>query len=113
MAATYFHWTTKQAAKAILRHGFKDTEGRYLTTTLHKGVWISDRPLDPNIGPKEYVLLTVKIDGRRVRVFEWIEEGKGYREFLVPARTLNKYGTIRPMSDEEAWVAMMEKSRGS
>ena len=93
--ATYFHRTTKRAARAILRHGFKDADGSYLTNILHKGVWISDVPLDANEGPPGGVLLSVKIDGRRVRAFEWIEKGKPYREFLVPASILNKYGITR------------------
>jgi hypothetical protein len=26
--------------------------------------------------------------------YEWIEEGKGYREWLVPAEVIRKHGTV-------------------
>ena len=97
----YFHRTTRSAAKTILKRGFKDATGYYLTTHLHKGVWISDGPLDVNEGAEGDALLAVIVDERRVARYEWKEEGKGYREFLVPARILNQYAKITEVTEEE------------
>jgi hypothetical protein len=43
---TLFHVTNAESAKAILRDGFRDSPGRYLTDHEFSGVWLSDRPLD-------------------------------------------------------------------
>lgn len=43
-----FHRTSH--APDILRDGFKDAEGTYLTDRVWRGVWVSDRPLDINEG---------------------------------------------------------------
>jgi hypothetical protein len=36
--------------------------------------------------------------------FEWSEEGKLYREWLIPAQFINKHGTVRIMSDEDSSI---------
>jgi hypothetical protein len=41
-----YHRTDR--AEIILRNGFKDGKGRYLTSELHRGVWFSNMPLDIN-----------------------------------------------------------------
>ncbi len=80
-----FHRTSPAAAAKILRNGFADARGDYGTGTQHSGMWLSDAPLDANDGVLGGALLTVEIDLDRIADFEWIEEGKGYREWLVPA----------------------------
>lgn len=91
----YFHRTGARAARAILRSGFRDATHYYLTLTPHTGVWLSDVPLNVNDGVNGDALLVVEIDGRKVSKFEWVEEAKPYREFLVPAKVLNTYGSVR------------------
>jgi hypothetical protein len=86
-----YHRTTEQKARAIIKDGFKDQEGNYLTDTRHMGVWVSNVPLDPNEGATGDTLLEMTIPECVVRSFEWIEEGKPYREFLVPAAILNGF----------------------
>jgi hypothetical protein len=74
-----------------------------MTAREWSGVWVSDRPLDANEGAEGEVLLA--IDGlgeHEVEPFEWIEEGKEYREFLVPADVLNERGACRVLEDEPA-----------
>jgi hypothetical protein len=44
----YYHRTSRAAADEILRGGFRDSHGRYLTESEHPGVWIPDVPLDEN-----------------------------------------------------------------
>ena len=75
--------------ETILREGFRDASGFYGTTTEWTGVWLSDTPLDGNEGAKGDDLLTVEIQEIAIADYEWIEDGKTYREWLVPARIVN------------------------
>jgi hypothetical protein len=86
---TLYHNTTRENAESILREGFRDHTDEYMTTQLHTGVWLSDTPLDENEGPCSEALLVLQLDEVTVAHFEWIEDGKGYREFLVPAAIVN------------------------
>jgi hypothetical protein len=83
----FYHRTTQNAAKHIMRDGFRDGKGYYLTEREWSGVWVSDRPLDKNEGACGDTLLEVLIDADDAALadYEWIEEGKCYREGLVPA----------------------------
>ncbi len=95
-----FHRTSRGSANRIIRNGFRDSTGYYLTSQLWTGVWISATPLDCNEGAEGDVLLAVEIDGRRLSPFEWIEEGKHYSEFLVPAKLLNRHAKVYELSDD-------------
>ena len=85
----------------ILRDGFRNTTGRYLTDREWSGVWVSDRPLDNSEGASGEALLQINIAENLLTTFEWVEEGKPYREWLVPADVLNDAGTVR-LLDESA-----------
>ena len=80
------------ATEEILAEGFRNGHGHYMTDREWSGVWFSDRPLDSNEGAVGDTVLRIEIPIRRIREYEWIEEGKGYREFLIPAETANEYG---------------------
>jgi hypothetical protein len=96
-----FHRTS--AAEAILRDGFRDASGTYLTDSEHKGVWFSSVPLDVNEGADGDALLELHMPADVASSFEWVEAGKGYREFLIPAAVANLYGPPRQVpADEEA-----------
>lgn len=86
---------------AILADGFRDAEGYYMTAHLFRGVWVADWPLDCNEGAKGDDLLVADVPECLVAEFEWIEDGKGYREFLVPAAILNQYIWRLVDTDEE------------
>ena len=90
-----FHTTTDAAAAAIERDGFRDGVGSYLTVNEYRGVWLGDLPMDPNEGASGDVLFVLDIPEQVLKPFEWIEEGKPYREFLVPADTVNEYPRTR------------------
>lgn len=91
-----FHRTSAAAWRAIRREGFRDASGTYMTSSEHTGVWVSDRPLDENEGAGGDVLLSLEVpDLSALAPYEWVEESKGYREWLVPAAVLNSYGTPR------------------
>jgi hypothetical protein len=63
-----------------------------MATETFRGVWLSNVPLDSNEGTKGEDLLTIEIPDAVLAEYEWIEEGKPYREFLVPAELVNKFG---------------------
>jgi hypothetical protein len=90
----FYHRTTEAGARIILREGFRDAIGNYLTGEKHKGVWLSNIPLDCNEGAKGDVLLRVEMPMRGLKKFEWIEDGKPYREWLVPAELINKQAKV-------------------
>jgi hypothetical protein len=79
-------------SKEILVGGFKDAAGTYGTTENFTGVWFSNTPLDCNEGAFGNEVLVIKIPARIIKPFEWVEEGKPYREFLIPAEIANQYG---------------------
>lgn len=89
-----FHRTDR--AEAILAGGFRDGEGTYMTGELHRGVWVSSgHALDINEGAEGDAVLVVEIPEAEVSPFEWIEDFKTYREFLVPADVLNAHRVER------------------
>ena len=80
-----YHSTTRENADAILAFGFRDATDYYMTAHQWTGVWLSDRPLNENEGALTGALLSLDIDEAELVPYEWVEDGKGYREFLVPA----------------------------
>jgi hypothetical protein len=105
-----YHRTNRKAAESILCDGFMDGEGTYLTDRVWRGVWLSDRPLDENEGACGDVLLRihVSVPAREIgNKYEWVEEGKGYREFLIPAEVLN--AQVKKLSVEEGVVRFIGK----
>ena len=62
-----------------------------MTEVEFTGVFISDRPLDVNEGAAGSWLLTIELTADAAdlidREYEWVDEGKSYREWLVPARS--------------------------
>ena len=82
-------------AAEILREGFRDTTGTYLTDREFTGVWVSDRPLNIDPGGDGDVILILDIPDEIFVEYEWVEEGKLYREALVPAAILNSFPSPR------------------
>jgi hypothetical protein len=74
-----------------MRSGFRDGRGTYLTSEVWDGVWLSDVPLDPSEGADGVDLLVIEMPENVVEEYEWVEEGKTYREFLIPAEVVNRY----------------------
>jgi hypothetical protein len=85
-----YHRTHAPVAKRILSDGFRDGSGTYMTSEEHSGVWLSNVPLDENEGASGDTLLQVELLEQTIADYEWIEDGKPYREWLVPARLLNE-----------------------
>ena len=93
-------------AEAILRDGFRDATGCYMTDREHKGVWFSDMPLDVNEGADGDTVLMLDIPDDVLGQFVWTEEGKPYREFLCPAELVNRFGP--PTIHENHWQGHTE-----
>jgi hypothetical protein len=92
-----YHRTTAANAEQILRDGFRDGVGSYLTDRNWSGVWLSDVPLDINEGAEGDTLLRVKLQmaEQAIADYELVEEGKPYREWLIPARLINERALTR------------------
>jgi hypothetical protein len=89
----FWHRTRAESAAKILAGGFRDGRGTYMTEIEFEGVWISDEPLDVNDGAHGTHLLRITLPPAvDLSGFEWIEEGKGFREWCVPAHILNTHG---------------------
>lgn len=101
----FYHRTSVDAAKAILRDGFKDSTGHYGTDITLTGVWLSMVPLDGNEAAEGDALLrvTLPLSEEELDFYEVKEEGKTYREWIFPAKLLNARSTISrvPRSEEE------------
>jgi len=98
-----YHRTSRGVADAIVQGGFRDGSGYYGTDLLWTGVWLSDRPLDGNEGAFGDTLLAVEMDEAAVAEFEWVEDEKPYREFLVPASLVNERASICIIPEPESW----------
>jgi hypothetical protein len=101
IVAIYYHRTDN--AESILREGFRDGEGSYMVIgTTFSGVWLSNYPLECNEGAKGDQLLEITLpDDLDISDHEWAEEGKPYREWLVPAEVLTQHGRVRLLSADE------------
>ena len=99
------------AAARIVEHGFRDGIGGYLTNGQHTGVWISDLPLDEAEGAMGEALFALDIEEAFIAVYEWIEEGKPYREWMVPAALLNSQAEVKLLNEDEVLEAVAEGDR--
>jgi hypothetical protein len=90
-----YHRTSRVAARRIMRHGFKDSTNHYMEQRLDAGVWLSSVPVNYN-GASGDVLLRVDADLEESELakYEWIEKGRDYREWLVPAALVNPRMTV-------------------
>ena len=85
-----YHRTSSANAESILKSGFKDHTGTYPTDQQFTGVWFSDKPLDvKGIEGDTLLIVSLRATDKALEDYEWIEEDKGYREWLIPARLIN------------------------
>jgi hypothetical protein len=101
-----YRWVPTEEASRIMTVGFEDKTSNYLTEQRWGGVFVSDRPLDCSDGVAldATVLLEIHLGLLEADIsdYEWVEEGKTYREWLLPAATLNSHGTVRLVSQDHA-----------
>ena len=89
---TLYHCTSEAAARQILAEGFSDKTGRYLTHREWAGVWLSDRPLHNTEGASGDTVLQIEIAEEVIAPYEWVKEGKTFREWLAPPCNMNATG---------------------
>ncbi len=96
-----YHWTSHEAAMVIVADGFRDGAGTYLTLKEHSGVWLTDTENDPNQGILGDTMLKVALTLTEddIAVYEWVEDRKGYREWLIPADVVNRHATAVEIAD--------------
>jgi hypothetical protein len=94
--AILWHWTrTQEVAEAILRDGFTDGEGTYLTAQRWSGVWLADTPDAFSADYKGPLLrVTLHLPESTLHNYEWVEEGRGHREWLIPATVVNQHSCV-------------------
>lgn len=91
---------TRHAAE-ILRDGFGEMSGTYLTERDHSGVWLFDRPVDKRMGGGEdAVMLVLEVPEAVVLPYETFGSFD-YRQFLMPAAILNLYGQPRVLDEPD------------
>lgn len=72
-----------------------------MATEEYEGVWLSDRQVDSNEGACGEVLFEVNIPAGLINKYEWKEECKSHREFLVPDHIINKHGDVSVIEVDE------------
>ena len=87
-----FHIACNKNAEAILKEGFRNGTGYYLTDRLWEGVSIFDKPFNDEHLSDTDTLFAIEIPEEDISDLEWVEEGKPYREWLVDDKILNSYG---------------------
>src|SRR5690348_14501478 len=93
------------AGPAILRGGFHDSPWRPSPAADYSyGVFVSaDHPLDENEGADGDAVIELTIPDDLFVAYELVEEGKPYREALIPSVELNAYiSTARVLDDDES-----------
>jgi hypothetical protein len=79
-------------AADILRDGFGEKSGAYITAGDHSGVWMFDRPVDRRMGGGDDAdILEIDVPETVALPFE-TPGNLPYRQFLMPAGILNLYG---------------------
>ena len=97
-----YHGTTLANAEQVARNGFQDVtsnfglysaaSGEPVNTT---GVFFSDLVLDENEGICSEAYFVLDIPNEHLASYEWMEEGKGYREWCIPAALANSFFSNR------------------
>jgi len=112
-----FHIANTANAEAILKDGFRDVMGYHHAGQEWTGVWVSSEPLDWS--QRQYLneantLFAIEIPEDVISKFEWVEEGKTIREWLVPASLLNQYGpaVVTDDADGDEIVAYPDPEEG-
>ena len=93
-----YHGTTLANAEQVAGSGFQDVTSNFglysavsgapVNTT---GVFFSDLVLDENEGVCSQAYFVLEIPSEHLASYEWMEEGKGYREWCIPAALANSF----------------------
>jgi len=113
-----YHGATRDNANQILADGFQDLTSNFglfnavtgdpVNTT---GIFFSNVVLDENEGVSSETYFVLDIPDIELTNFEWLEEGKGYREWCVPAHLANLYLVDRTVYSWEELQVNSESER--
>ena len=110
MTLVLFHRTYRDVAEVILRNGFRDRGGQYMTDREYRGVWLSDVPWEGIAADDNDALLRVTFDCEEddLAPFEWANDPPiGCREWLIPSAFIKRRGRIEPLS-MDAWDSLLD-----
>jgi hypothetical protein len=114
---TVYLYHRTDAARSIESGEFRNGSGTYFTNNVYEGVWVADQPLDINEGAVGKYVMTIEVPSDfDLQYYEWQEDGKGYRKFLIPAEVLNGFPIIAVEEDDwnapPDWDSLAEELRG-
>ncbi len=99
-----FHRTSIGEAGNIMKDGFHDQKWSFDLRDVHtgqpvkmSGVWLTDRPLDDEEGPRGDAVLEVNLDLPDTDIFEYELHGafEGIRLWVIPAAVVNRRSAVR------------------
>jgi hypothetical protein len=104
---------TPEEAQRTLQIGFRDQRHNYGTDREWAGVWVSQEPLDANEGTALAATALLEIElalpESAIADYEWVEDAKPHREWLVPAELLNAHAKVRLMSEAEETTLALKR----
>jgi hypothetical protein len=112
-----YHVTDRGSAEQIQTEGFHDAEVIHDDRELLVGVWLSDRCLageddvGPRLGPVPDVALWLDMPPEAVEPYERTDPEKPYREFCMPAESVNDY-EIGGMQELQEFDVAERRRRG-
>ena len=86
-----YHLTTKRNAEKIEAGGLIDGTGSYMLTREGSGLWYLDSVREFDARPEVDTVLTFSIPAGVAVQYEWEDEVKPYREFLIPASVVVQF----------------------
>ncbi len=89
-----YHFTSREAADAILRSGFINNRGTYMTSRVHEGVWLTDEAVNISQCLEACLAVELPFTYDEITQYEWVGETTDYREWLIPAQVLNGVMTV-------------------
>jgi hypothetical protein len=96
---TLYHCTRSARAQEVLGRGFCGVAGIYMSPKEGHGVWLLDQPLHAPAfgGPAEadtLLRVVLNLSEEDITAYEWVEEGKPYRQWLLPASLVDAYSAV-------------------
>ena len=97
-----FQHSNTADTETVFKDGFRVVMEFHHAGQEWTGVWVSSEPLAWS--ERQYLnsantVFTIEIPEESIAEFEWVEEGKMIREWLIPAKLINSYGIPVVMDD--------------